>query len=244
MSQLAAFTDGGQTVDRTNWGITYISHYPHGGAIALALDLTLRERSGGSITLDDYMRAMWRAHGKPGGSRPGYVARPYTLDDAEARLAEVAGDGAFARDFFARYIRGREAADYTRLLAQAGLVLRPLNAGRAWLGEIRLDDRANTLRVSSAPFIGEPLYVAGLDAGDQIREMDQQAIRSYSDVARLLDRKKPGDRVTVAFVNRTGALQTATLTLAEDPATELVPVERAGGTLTPAQRAFRQHWLN
>jgi hypothetical protein len=28
-------------------------------------------------------------HGKPGGSRPGYVDRPYTIVDAEARLSEV-----------------------------------------------------------------------------------------------------------------------------------------------------------
>ena len=95
MSRMAAFTDGGRTIDRTNWSITYISYYPFGGAIALALDLTLRERFDGRVTLDDYMRAMWRMHGAPGGSRPGYVDRPYTLADAEARLAEVTGVGRF-----------------------------------------------------------------------------------------------------------------------------------------------------
>jgi predicted metalloprotease with PDZ domain len=47
MSQMAPFTDGGRPVDRTNWKNTVISYYPFGGAIALALDLALRERSGG-----------------------------------------------------------------------------------------------------------------------------------------------------------------------------------------------------
>src|SRR5207248_8544753 len=110
MSRMAPFIDGGRPVDRTNWSNTVISYYPLGGAIALALDLTLRDRSEGRVTLDDYMRAMWRVHGKPGGTREGYVDRPYTIGDAEDRLAEVSGDRAFARDFFARYIQGHDVA--------------------------------------------------------------------------------------------------------------------------------------
>ena len=78
MSRMAPFVDGGRTIDRTNFSNTVISYYPYGGAIALALDLTLRERTDNRTTLDDFMRAMWRAHGKPGGSREGYVDRPYT----------------------------------------------------------------------------------------------------------------------------------------------------------------------
>ena len=71
------------------------------------------------------MREMWRRYGKPGGTREGYVDRPYTIEDAEATLAAVSGDPAFARDFFARYIQGRELADYRRLLMPAGLLVRP-----------------------------------------------------------------------------------------------------------------------
>src|SRR5262249_10531264 len=115
MSRMAPFIDGGATMDRTNWSNTVISYYPYGAAVALALDLTLRDRSANEITLDDYMRAMWRVHGKPGGAREGYVDRPYTFADAEARLAEVTGDKTFAADFFERYIRGRELPDYARL---------------------------------------------------------------------------------------------------------------------------------
>jgi predicted metalloprotease with PDZ domain len=244
MSRMAAFTDGGRTADRTNWGITVISYYPYGGAIALALDLTLRERSGGAVTLDDYMRAMWRVHGRPGGSRPGYVDRPYTLEDAEARLAEVSGDRSFAHDFFARYIYGHDAADYARLLEQAGLVLRPSAPGRASLGELRLDERGNSVRVASQPFIGSPAYNAGLDLDDELRELDGRPIHGYSDVAEVLGRHRPGDRVSVAFVNRLARPITSMLTLEEEGGLELVPVERAGGTLTDAQKAFRARWLN
>jgi hypothetical protein len=44
------------------------------------------------------------------------------------------------------------------------------------------------------------------------------------------------------FVDRTGVAKTAGVTLAEDPHAEVVPVE-SGGTLTPAQKAFRDRWL-
>jgi predicted metalloprotease with PDZ domain len=119
MSRMAPFTDGRDAIDRTNWSSTVISYYRQGGAIALALDLTLRQRAGGRVSLDDYMRAMWRSHGRPGGAKEGYVDRPYTIADAEARLAEVTGDAAFARDFFARYIHGRDVAEYAKLLQPA-----------------------------------------------------------------------------------------------------------------------------
>ena len=94
MSRMAVFTDRGTTADPTNWSNTYISYYPFGGAIALALDLSLRERFEGRITLDDFMRAMWRVHGKPAAPRPGLVPHPYTSEDAEQRLAEVTGAAA------------------------------------------------------------------------------------------------------------------------------------------------------
>ena len=69
MSQLAPFTDAATAIDRTNLANTFISYYTYGAAIALALDLSLREQSNGKVSLDDYMRAMWQAHGKPGGPR-------------------------------------------------------------------------------------------------------------------------------------------------------------------------------
>ena len=241
MSRMATFIDGGRTVDRTNWSNTIISYYPFGGAIALALDLTLRDKSDGSLSLDDYMRAMWRKYGKPGGGREGYVDRPYTIDDAEATLAEVSGEGPFARDFFARYIRGHEVADYTRLLGRAGFTVRKVNAGRAWLGDLRLESRGGT-RVASLVAPTWPIYAAGIDQDDRLEEIDGQHIAGQNDVSAALARKKPGDVVSIVFVDRAGSSRTGRVTLGEDPHLEVVPVEQ-GGTLTPAQRAFRDRWL-
>jgi predicted metalloprotease with PDZ domain len=189
------------------------------------------------------MRAMWRTHGKPGG-RPGYVDRPYSIDDAEARLAEVSGDAAFAREFFARYIRGREAADYARLLHGAGFALRASNPNRASLGGVTFEEQSRGVRVAAPPPLGSSAYVAGLDVGDEIRELGGRTIRSISDISDIVSRHRPGDELGVTFVNRTGRPRTARLTLTADPALELLPIESAGGKLTAAQRLLRERWLN
>ena len=129
ISRMAVLTDR-TDADPPSAVVDVMSYYQLGAAIALALDLSLRERSDGRQSLDDFMREMWRRYGKPGGAREGYVDRPYTIADAEATLASVSGDPGFARDFFARYIQGHELADYRRLLMAAGLLARPASRGR------------------------------------------------------------------------------------------------------------------
>jgi predicted metalloprotease with PDZ domain len=129
ISRLAVFTDRTDG-DPPSTVLDVMSYYQLGAAIALSLDLSLRERSGGQVSLDDFMREMWRRYGKPGGAREGYVDRPYTIADAEATLAAVSGDADFARDFFARYIQGRELADYGHLLMPAGFLVRTASRGR------------------------------------------------------------------------------------------------------------------
>ena len=43
-----------------------VSYYAKGALVALALDLTLRRKTHGKISLDDTMRALWQRHGKTG----------------------------------------------------------------------------------------------------------------------------------------------------------------------------------
>jgi predicted metalloprotease with PDZ domain len=238
MSRMAPFIDGGRTVDRTNWPISVISYYPFGGAIALALDLTLRDRTDSRLSLDDYMQAMWRKYGKPGGSREGYVDQPYTIADAEATLAEISGDRAFAHDFFARYIQGHDLADYGRLLGRAGFAVRKRNPGRAWLGDIRLEASGGASRVATLVAPTWPIYAAGLDEDDELQQVAGQRITGDGDLAAVLQRHKPGDAVPIVYVDRTRVPKTASVTLAEDPHIEVVV-----GDPNSAQREFRERWL-
>src|SRR4029079_2431900 len=97
MSQQAVFFDGGSYSDPTNAANTFVSYYSSGLAIALGLDLTLRERY--HTTLDDYMRALWRDFGSR-QSAAFAPERPYTIRDLESELARLTKDSAFARDYF------------------------------------------------------------------------------------------------------------------------------------------------
>jgi predicted metalloprotease with PDZ domain len=239
---MAPFTDGSRPIDEPNWSNTFISYYTYGGALAMALDLSLRERSGGRVTLDDFMRAMWNVYGRPGGSREGYVDHPYTLENVEARLGDVAGDPAFAHDFFTRYIAGHETPDFGALLAPAGLVLQPVAPGRAWLGDLRLDTR-DGLRVGILVAPDAPVYRLGIEQGDLLNALDGRDVRTPADVASVLDTHKPGDRIDVTYTDRRGQPITASVVLGEDPHVTIVPVERTGGQLTSEQAAFRAAWL-
>lgn len=243
MSRLAPFTDGGRAIDRTNWSIAYTSYYPFGGAIALALDLTLRGRSDSAVSLDDLMKALWRDHGKPGGSRPGYVDRPYTLGDVEARLAEISGSPEFARDFFAKYIDGHDVPDFERLLARAGLLLRRTRPGQAWIGHVGFEPGSQGAKLMAATAPGSPLYAAGLDRDDEIVEIGGAKTDSGQAIAEVLRMHRPGERLSVVAVDRSGQRRMTAVTLGEDPTFELTPVEVTGGTLTNEQRAFRRRWL-
>src|SRR4029077_16217806 len=158
------------------------------------------------------------------------------------RVSEASRDPAFAHDFFARYIHGHEMLDYARLLQSAGLVMKKANAGRAWWGDLQLEQR-NGLRVAASPLANTPLYKAGLELGDEIREIDRGRVANSEDALAILRRHRPGDTLAIDFVDRSGKTRSSTVLLREDPRVDVVPVEAAGGSVTAAQRAFRQAWL-
>src|SRR6185503_11475099 len=134
MSEYAPFADGAGTfVDPTDANRTFLSYYTYGAGIALALDLSLREMSGGRQSLDDYMKLLWRLHGKPGGPAPGLVSKPYAVKDLRDHLTTLTGNRKFADDFFDKYVEGRDVPDYAKLLTPAGYTLRMADAGRAWI---------------------------------------------------------------------------------------------------------------
>lgn len=229
----APFVDAATSVDPTNRGNTFISYYTWGSVVALGLDLELRTRFG-ELSLDHYMRAVWAAHGR--------TEIPYSVSDLEAVLAELTGDVAFARVFFARYIRGREVPDFEALLAPAGMVLRRSRPESATIGGVGLRYGPNGATIQGYAALGTPVYEAGLDRGDRIVELDGRALRTPAALAAVLDGKQPGDEVTVRYVSR-GAERSAVLVLAGDPALEVVTNEAAGRRVDDAVRVFREDWV-
>ena len=240
MAQQAPFVDAAVAIDPNNRSNTFISYYTYGEAVGLALDLLLRGRTP-AVTLDDFMREMWRRHGKlqTAALAP---ARPYTLADAEAALAAVSKDSVFARSFFASYVVGSALPDYPALLAQAGFLVRPARAGHAWMGDTRISALDGEVIVAGPTSIGSPMYEVGMAAGDRITRVGDRAITTAPELQQAIDATKPGEQVRLTWIGR-GGEKSATMTLREDPNVEVVTFEGAGRTPTAAQLAFRASWV-
>ena len=243
MSRLAPFVDAAAAIDRTDFDNTYLSYYTWGEAIGLGLDLSLRDRSNGAITLDHFMQALWHKHGKPGGKVPGYVDVPYTIADVKAVLAAVAGDAGFAEDFFARYIQGREVVNYEALLARAGFVMRLASPGRASAGRLRLAAYDGHARMMAPAPLDSPIYQAGLDRDDVILAVGGVEVDRAADVDAVISARKPGDELAIVYERR-GQRMTGTLRLVQDPRVEIVTTESTGRAMTAAQHRFRDMWLS
>ena len=240
MAQQAPFVDAAVAIDPNNRSNTFISYYTYGEAVGLALDLLLRGRTP-AVTLDDFMREMWRRHGKlqTAALAP---ARTYTLADAQSALAAVTKDSVFARSFFTRYVVGSALPDYPALLAQAGFLVRPAHAGRAWMGDTRLSALDGEVIVAGPTSIGSPMYEVGMAAGDRITRVGDRAITTAPELQQAIDATKPGEQVRLTWIGR-GGEKSATMTLREDPNVEVVTFEEAARTLTAAQLAFRTSWV-
>jgi predicted metalloprotease with PDZ domain len=243
MSQLAPFWDAATSIDRTNFTNTFISYYTFGEALALGLDLTLRDRSDGRVTLDHYMRSLWQTFGKPGGRLMGFVDRPYTTADLERTLATVSGDPLFAADFFARYIRGHDVVNYGELLGRAGLVLRPRARGQGFAGDLRLQEAQGRVRISGEVPFGTPAYAAGLERDDVVISVGGVEVGAVADVERTIRSHRPGASLPVVFERR-GQRVTGMLRLIEDPHVEVVLAEETGQSVTAAQQRRRDSWLS
>ena len=242
MSRMAPFVDAASWIDRTNWPNTFISYYVYGAALGVGLDFSIREKTGNAKSLDDVMRAMWKAHGKVGGREVGYVDAPYTADDVRNTIAEVTGDPAFAADLMRRFVQGHEVMDYSRLLTQAGLALRSRFPGRASLGLLETDQSSGSLRVSGPTRIGSAAYRAGIDVDDVIKAVNTQNIGTVEQLEAALKKVKPGDRVTVTFLRRGQQVKTDVV-VDEDPRIDIVTVEAtAARSPTPRKPFGRAGW--
>jgi predicted metalloprotease with PDZ domain len=239
MSLLAPFVDAAAAIDQVNFPNTFLSYYTWGAGIGLGLDLTLRGRGDGR-TLDGYMRLMWERFGRP--EKPYALRRLYTLGDLERTLGEYAGDAAFARDFFSRYVRGRDVPDYAQLLEKAGFMVRSAQPRAAWAGPLSLAADSAGTTVTAATLAGTPVYEAGLDRGDRLVSTDGRPIAGPEEWTALLASCAPGDSVSLVYRQRGREVQ-AVLRLRADPRLEVRPAERAGASLTEAQRGFRAAWL-
>ena len=134
-----------------------VSYYAKGALVALALDLTLRHRSTGRISLDDVMLALWQRYGK--------TAIGVGEDDIRLIAEELCGLN--LRQFFADFVHGTAELPLKKLLAAFGITL-------AWVTDeksktpalgVKTSTEGSEVRLATV-YDGGTAQAAGLSAGD------------------------------------------------------------------------------
>src|SRR3546814_1266422 len=111
-----------------------------------------------------------------------------------------------------------------------------------WLGASRVSGADGTRTLDQIPLPDSPPYKAGIDKGDVLVSLDGAALASTDAWNTALAALKPGQDARLVYRNRAGE-HTATLKAVADPTLEVVATEAVGGTLTAAQKTFREAWL-
>ena len=193
MSRQVPFVDAAVSNDPVNYANTFISYQAYGQAIALGVDLEIRARFPGK-SLDDWMRQMLREH--PDANKP------YTLQDLQSTLVVATVGREFRGDLSPAYLRQRgdglrKAAGPGRLPAGEtdGRPQDLLGAQGVYWTDAGMDITSPTLKDS-------PLYIAGLERGDRVAELDGKSPKTQRELDALLDEGQPGDSVHQSGIAR------------------------------------------
>ncbi|HEY0878595.1 MAG TPA: PDZ domain-containing protein [Zeimonas sp.] len=211
-----------------------VSYYAKGSLVALALDLTIRERTRGRRSLDDVLRALWERFG-----RSAFVDDVGLDEDAFPRLLEdVVGLRLDAQ--IRAWAYGTAELPLAALLRRFGvrLELGAGDQGPVTIGA-RLTVRDGQLTLATA-YNGQAAERAGLSAGDAIVAFDGLRVADEATCKALLARRRPGDRLQVHAFRRDELIEREVV-LAAPAATEakLVQDERASA----AVQRLRDGWL-
>ncbi len=212
-----------------------VSYYQKGAMIGLALDLTIRQRTGGAKSLDDVMRALWRSHGREAIGVP------------ERGVEAIAGQitGLDLKDFFAQAVYGTADMDIAALLNSVAIDL-------AWRvpGKAKDDDPVPVtigVKIAAEPnhdakvsqvFDGGAAQAAGVSAGDVVIAVDGLRVSAVTLEKRL--RSYPvGAHVTLSAFRRDEMMSF-------DVTLQALPAQTCALTMqdTPIEaKARRNAWL-
>ncbi len=205
-----------------------VSYYDKGALVALCLDLTLRIRSGGRVSLDDVMRELWRLFGQTGRG---------VAEDGIRRVAESLS-GLDLRRFFAAAVDGTGDLPVKRLLGAAGIAQSFVSLSSTPSLAIKCASDGNNLRVSQV-FDDGAAQRAGISAGDTLIAIDGLRVNS-GNLEPLLARHQAGEKIIVhAFRGDELMSFNALLQQAAEDVCKLRPMLRP----KPAQLALRNDWL-
>lgn len=174
---------------------TTISYYDKGAALALLLDLKIRNDSKNRRSLDDVMRALYQKY---------YKERKRGFTDQEFREECDTAAGTPLPEVF-EYATTVAGIDYPKYFAYAGLDIdvAPILRPGAFLG-VETQFQEGNLVISSVEW-DSPAQRGGLMAQDQILALDGTRVNAKS-LDEKLKFKKAGDKMRVTL-SRRGAIR-------------------------------------
>jgi predicted metalloprotease with PDZ domain len=238
-SMSAPFIDDAAHVQLTNLQNTSISYYPKGQLIALVMDLLVRGRTKGKVSLDDVMRDMYEELYLKSPNSSYYLrGRGYQPEDLERIASRRAGFD--LGDFFKRHVRDVEVLPYEEAFGYVGLRLvktqakEPFDAGMWVTFEDPREGVIENVRNNS------PAEDAGLQSQDAIVSLGGKDVKKDSWL-KTLARYKTGDSVPVVVRRDRRTIKT-NIVLGQPERFDYRIEERSDA---PAeQKALRAAWLS
>ncbi len=166
-----------------------VSYYAKGSLLALGLDLSLREKTQGKISLDTVMQALWQNYGQTGRG---------VGDNDIRRIAEELS-GLNLKRFFADYVDGTVELPLKKWLAPFGIALEWDAAKLPSLG-IKTSDEAGSVKLATV-YDGGAAQQAGLSAGDVLVALNGLRVTT-STLDKQLARYQAGDAISVHAFRR------------------------------------------
>ena len=206
-----------------------VSYYTSGDVLGVLLDLAMLDATNGQKGLRELFRYMNEQYAKQGR---------YFDDSAGVRDAAEVVAGRSFRDFFEKYVAGREEFPYDDLFRTVGLKLdrRATKVADAGFTTSRGPGAAPGLVAEVA--VGGAAEKAGLRAGDILNELNGEPYSQAS--TRTLQQMHPGDTLKLKLT-RAGRSQEITFQLGsrDEQQYRFVDVDN----ITDAQRTRRNIWL-
>lgn len=228
MSRMAPFVDAASSIDEDNFANTFISYYPYGEVLGLALDLSLRSRFD-TLTLDHYMRALYREYGR--------TEVPYFIPDLKRVLSELTRDEEFTASFFGRYIEGRELPDMASLLRPYGFEVAPARGDTVGFYGLRLREDGEELQVDGTIYRNNPLYVTGLEKGDHILQLNGRPVATQAAWEEAVSRLETGQVYSLTY-RQNGREITEEFTARPDPRLSVKLSENPSDEMLARRRAW------
>lgn len=173
-----------------------VSYYTKGALVALGLDLLIREKSGGTHSLDDVMQLLWQRFG-----RDFYRGNAQGLNEADMPELIREATGVEVSDFLMRYVDGTEDVPLADLLPQHGIVLTVKPASEQPALGARAARQGEDWRLATV-FEGGAAHRAGLSAHDVLVAIDGLRVSGSAGLDPHLARHKVGDIVDVYAFRR------------------------------------------